>query len=73
MSMKDFYDEQSCEIALDEANASREELLNIITQCEGEIRNLDKMIMLLEYYLRTGNMIDPEDFGIELPEEMEDD
>lgn len=73
MSMIDFYDEQSCEMAINEAEESREELVKIIEQCESDIRNLDKMLMLLNYYLNTGKAIDPKAFGIEIPEDMEDD
>lgn len=65
-SIKDYFEEQNLEEALEQAKAAREE-------CELRMRQIDQIIVLLEYYVRTGNMLDPADFGIAPPEDYEDD
>ena len=38
-----------------------------------EIKMLDSMAFILMYYIKTGEMMDPEVFGIEPPDDTEDD
>lgn len=66
MSFMDFYNNKNAEMALEEVLAAKQEYLN-------EIKMLDSMAFLLKYYIETGDMMDPEVFGIEPPEDDEED
>jgi hypothetical protein len=65
MDMMDYYTEEEARSALDVALATKQEFFK-------EIENLNKVIFLLEYYLATGDALDPAAFGIEEPEDEED-
>lgn len=65
-SFMDFYNNKEAEIALCEVLAAKREYLK-------EIQMLDSMAFLLKYYIETGEMLDPEVFGIEKPEDFEED
>ena len=65
-SFMDFYNSKNAEIALSEVLAAKQEYLN-------EIKMLDSMAFILMYYIKTGEMMDPEVFGIEPPDDTEDD
>ena len=64
MSMMDFYDGKSAEIALEEVLAARQEFLN-------SVKEMDTMAFILRYYIKTGEFLDPSVYG--LPEPKEDD
>lgn len=65
MSFMDFYNNESADMALGEVLAAKQEFLN-------EIKTLDTMAFILKYYIETGEMLDPIIFGIEPPEDFED-
>lgn len=66
MSFMDYYNNESAEIALAEVRAARQEFLK-------ELKTLDTMEFLLKYYIETGEMIDASIFGIEPPEDFDED
>lgn len=65
MDMMDLYNMEEAQAALDEALETKVEFLN-------QIEELNKMIFILTYFLQTGEPLDPAAFGIEDPEEMDD-
>lgn len=64
-SIQEFFEEQNLEEALDQAKAAR-------LECEKRMRQIDQIIVLLEYYKKTGNLLDPEDFNIAPPEDYDE-
>lgn len=67
MSMIEFYEnDEVAREAMTEALKMKEHFVK-------ELELLDSMIFLLKYYLATGEGLDPEVFGIQNPEEEDDD
>lgn len=66
MSMMDFYDNKSADIALEEVLAAKQEFLV-------QMKTLDIMEFILRYYLETGEMLNPSVFGLEEDTGDEDD
>jgi hypothetical protein len=64
MDMMDLFKQEEIEAALEQANKTKAVFYN-------EIRKLDNLIFIIEYYLKSGEAINPD--YIELPEEQEDD
>jgi hypothetical protein len=64
MDMMDLFKQEEIEAALEQANKTKAVFYN-------EIRKLDNLIFIIEYYLKSGEAINPD--YIELPEELEDD
>lgn len=66
MSMMDYYTQE-------EAEASLQECLEMKKHFLEKLDELNIFILLLKYYLATGDGLDPSVFGIERPEGFEDD
>lgn len=66
MSMMDLYTKEQAKEALVGAIETKEKFLK-------EIHMLDTMIFILQYYIATGDGLDPNVFGIEDLEGDEDD
>jgi hypothetical protein len=65
MDMIDFYNQEQALEALEEARETKKTFL-------AEIEKLDQMIFILEYFLNTGDALDPAAFGFEDPEEEDE-
>ena len=66
MDMTEFYNREQALEALEEARDTKKIFM-------AEIEKLDQMIFILEYYLNTGEALDPAAFGIDDPEEDSND
>ena len=64
MSMMDLYTHEQALEALEEAEATKQ----LLTR---ELDKINIMIIFLQYYLNTGEALDPEALGIEPPTEEE--
>ena len=62
MSMMDLYTQEEAIQAIEEARATKKALMD-------EVEKLNNMIFLLQYFLATGEAIDPMIYGIEPDEE----
>lgn len=62
MGMLDLYNEEQAKEALEDAEATKKEFLK-------EIETINTMIFILNYFLKTGDALDPEAFGLEDLEE----
>jgi hypothetical protein len=63
MDMMDLFKQEEIEAALEQAYKTRKAFYN-------EIRKLDNLIFIIEYYMKSGEAVNPD--YIELPEEHED-